>query len=82
MVTKLTLSIEEKVVITAKKYAGKKGQSLSKLVENYLKSISTNDPGMETLSPKVSKLMGVIKLPEDYDYKKELGGILYEKYKK
>jgi hypothetical protein len=27
----------------------------------------------ENLSPKVTKLLGVIKLPEDFDYKKELG---------
>jgi hypothetical protein len=30
----------------------------------------------ENLSPKVTKLLGVIKLPEDFDYKKELGKAL------
>ena len=38
MTTKLTLTIEEKVISSAKKYAQKKGKSLSNLVENYLKS--------------------------------------------
>ena len=78
MTTKLTLTIEEKVVRSAKKYAQNKGQSLSSLVENYLKSVS-REKEAETLSPKVSKLLGVIKLPEGYDYKKELGNILFNK---
>ena len=43
MTTKLTLTIEEKVISSAKKYAQKKGKSLSNLVENYLKSISSNE---------------------------------------
>ncbi|MEO6869719.1 MAG: DUF6364 family protein, partial [Ginsengibacter sp.] len=38
MTTKLTLTIEDKVISSAKKYAQKKGKSLSHLVENYLKS--------------------------------------------
>jgi hypothetical protein len=82
MTTKLTLTIEEKVVSSAKKYARKKGKSLSGLVENYLKSVSLKEKDSETLSPKVSRLMGVIKLPENYNYKKEIGKALAKKYKK
>ena len=43
MTTKLTLTIEDKVIISAKKYARNKGKSLSNLVENYLKSISIKE---------------------------------------
>lgn len=82
MTAKLTLTIEEKVISSAKKYAQKKGESLSNLVENYLKSISAKETDLNTFSSKVTKLMGVIKLPEDFNYKENLGNLLSEKNKK
>lgn len=82
MTTKLTLTIEDKVISSAKKYAQKKGKSLSHLVENYLKSISVNDGSNLTISPRVSKLRGIISLPNDFDYKSELSNALSKKYKK
>jgi hypothetical protein len=81
MITKLTLTMEHSVIDSAKKYARQKGKSLSDIVENYLKSIATPEDTTEKLSPKVMKMMGVIKLPQDYDYKKELGNALAKKYK-
>lgn len=80
MPTKLTLTIESTVIESAKKYARQKGKSLSDIVENYLKSISVQDETTSVLSPKVAKLMGSVKLPEDLDYKKELGSALTKKY--
>jgi Family of unknown function (DUF6364) len=82
MTTKLTLTIEEKVISSAKKYAQKQGKSLSNLVENYLKSIGSKEASLNSLSPKIEKLMGVIKLTPDFNYKKELGNSLSKKYKK
>jgi hypothetical protein len=82
MTSKLTLSIDDQVIVSAKKYAKGKGESLSGLVENYLKSISTQDSGSGEISPRVRKLMGRIKLPKDFDYKKELGNALSKKYSK
>lgn len=82
MTTKLTLTIDEKVISAAKKYAKKKGKSLSNLVENYLKSIGSKETDLNAISPKVTKLMGVIKFPADFNYKKELGNSLSKKYKK
>ena len=82
MTTKLTLTIEEKVISSAKIYAQAKGKSLSNLVENYLKSISSKETDLKSISPKVTKLMGVIKLPTDFNYKAELGNSLSKKYKK
>lgn len=81
MITKLTLTMEDQVIDSAKKYARQNGKSLSSLVENYLKSITTHEESAPLLSPKVAKMMGVIKLPEDYDYKKELGNALIKKYR-
>ncbi len=84
MTTKLTLTIEDKVIVSAKKYAQKKGKSLSHLVENYLKSVSSDaiENTDESISPKVLKLMGVMKLPRDFNYKIELGNSLAKKHAK
>jgi uncharacterized protein DUF6364 len=84
MTTKLTLTIEDKVIDSAKQYARKKGKSLSHLVENYLKSIATDtkENKEESISPKVLKLMGVIKLPKDFNYKDELSSALAKKHAK
>jgi hypothetical protein len=81
MITKLTLTIEDSVVTSAKKYASQKGKSLSDIVENYLKSVSTPEDSKPKLSPKVLRMMGVMKLPEDFDYKKNLANALTKKYK-
>lgn len=40
MNTKLTLSIEEQVIKSAKEYAKAQGRSLSNIVEEYIKSVS------------------------------------------
>jgi hypothetical protein len=82
MTTKLTLTIEDSVIHSAKKYARKNGKSLSAVVENYLKSISANENTQGEISSRVLKLMGSITLPKDFDYKKELGGALAKRYKK
>ena len=81
MTTKLTLTMEDKVIDSAKKYARQKGKSLSDIVENYLKSISAPEIKTEDLSPKVARLKGIIKLPEDFNYKKEIGNALIKKYR-
>jgi hypothetical protein len=83
MTTKLTLTIDDTVIHSAKRYAELKGRSLSDMVETYLKSLSAKPQiDDESISPKVLKLMGVIKLPADFDYKKELGNALAKKHKK
>lgn len=65
--------MEDQVIDSAKAYARKKGESLSNIVENYLKSITAQADKEIIISEKVSRMMGVIKLPGDYDYKTELG---------
>ncbi|WKN42377.1 DUF6364 family protein [Tunicatimonas pelagia] len=42
MNTKLTLTIEKEIIEIAKKYAKEKGQSLSEMVENYLKFVTAD----------------------------------------
>jgi len=81
MDAKLTLSINKDVARKAKVYAKTKGRSLSDLVENYLKLLTKNTPIEETeYSPRVKALLGSVTLPADFDYKKELGDALINKY--
>jgi hypothetical protein len=82
MTTKLTLTIEESIIDSAKAYARNQGRSLSDVVENYLKILAAQTPMEEALSPKILKLRGAIRLPEDFDYKKELGNAIAKKYAK
>ncbi|MBD1420683.1 DUF6364 family protein [Sphingobacterium chuzhouense] len=81
MNTKLTLTIEQSTIEKAKKYAQKKERSLSDLIENYLKALVNEEINDEDeLTPLVKSLRGSFKLPEDFDYKKELTDRLSEKY--
>jgi hypothetical protein len=80
MQTKLTLTLEQSIIEQAKTYAKSKGRSLSDLIENYLKVVINDTEQKVFLSPSIKKLQGSIKLPEDFDYKKELTKALSEKY--
>ena len=70
MTTKLTLTVEKSVIKRAKSYAKNTGRSLSELIENYLDSI-TSDHSENELSPKLKKIVGAVKLPEDFDEETE-----------
>ena len=84
MNTKLTLTIEKKVIEVAKEYAKEKGQSLSELVENYFKLITLEKREIkpEELSPRIQRLRGIIKLDDDFDYNRTLTEELSKKYGK
>ena len=81
MNTKLTLTIEDEVIKKAKKYAAEQGRSLSDIIENYLKTL-TSRKKTEVLEhpPIVKSLKGSFKAPKNLDYKKELAKILSDKY--
>ena len=81
MNTKLTLTIEQSVIEKAKKYAKNKERSLSDLIENYLESLTNSEEKtVENISPQLKSMKGAFKMPKDFDYKKELGNRLSEKY--
>jgi len=81
MNTKLTLTIEQSVIDKAKQYAKGKGQSLSNIIENYLKVITKEGAKSEKeITPIVKSLRGSFKAPLDFDYKKELTKSLSKKY--
>lgn len=70
MNTKLTLTVEKKVIEKAKEYARNTGRSLSEIIEKYLEGlVETKDA---EVSPKLKKLVGAVRLPENFDEKKEL----------
>lgn len=81
MNSKLTLKMSDKVIKRAKRYAKKNKQSLSALVENYFSIISKEEDIHDIeISPNVLELSGIIKLPEDFDIKREYRKHLEEKY--
>jgi antitoxin component of RelBE/YafQ-DinJ toxin-antitoxin module len=81
MDTKLTLNVDSDLIQSAKSYAKEKGRSLSDLFEMYLRSlINKNEIMEEELTPKVRSLLGLFKMPEDFNYKKELSDQLSRKY--
>jgi formiminotetrahydrofolate cyclodeaminase len=79
MTTKLTLTVEKTIIERAKLYAKKTGRSLSEIIEHYLDTI-TQDNGTETISPKLKKIVGAVKLPKNFDEENELRSYLENKH--
>ena len=86
MKTKLTLNIEENIVDKVKILSKKQRQSISSIVENYLKSITASGKKRSikkdlTFTEKFRKKFPVAKsLSTRTDYKKEWHKHLDEKY--
>ncbi len=77
MTTKLTLSIEHKTIERAKILSEKRGKSISKIVEEYLNSITgINKPSA------VDKLSGALnrKVPANTEWKEIKENYLKKKY--
>jgi hypothetical protein len=91
MYTKLTLSIDKAVIENAKKYAKAQKRSVSKLVEEYLSSISlpsssslssaeNKEIEYSALGPITKELTGIIKTDGNTNYNDILTDALMEKY--
>ena len=80
---KLTLRLDKKVIERAKEFARRHQTSLSRMVEAYFESLTSEEvEGSEIeVTPLVDSLCGVIDLPEDLDYKKRRTEYLSEKHK-
>ena len=79
MTTKLTLSIEKETIDRAKLLSSKRGKSISKMVEEYLDSITEK----ETKKPSaVKKLSGILKdkTPHSKDWKEIKADYLKQKH--
>ena len=80
MNVKLTLKLDSTVIARAKKYANKRNTSLSKMIESYLDSVTSEDIAGIEITPLVKSLSGVIQLPVDYDHRKDYTDHLDQKY--
>lgn len=82
MDTKLTLKLNQEIIEKAKKYASTQNLSLSRIVENYLQTLTSDIKNRDfEISPFVKSLATGTKIPADLDYKKEYSDHLMEKYK-
>lgn len=79
--TKLTLKLDQEIIEKAKRYAYDKKLSLSRIIENYLNSLTSERKDEIEISPFVKSLSTKINIPEDYDYKEDYGNYLDQKYK-
>jgi hypothetical protein len=79
MTTKLTLTVDKAVIERAKVYAKQTGRSLSELVENHLLAV-TETHFKSDLSPRLKKIVGVVKLPADFDEERERRAAMESKH--
>ncbi len=69
--SKLTLSVDPVVVAKAKRYAKKRGVSISRMVETYLASVT--DPALtEDMPPILRSVSGILKRADVDDYRRHL----------
>lgn len=81
MATKLTLTINKSVIEKAKEYAKLKGRSLSDIIENYLKLITSDDKFTSNdPTPFTDALKGSFKAPVDFNDKENIFNSLAQKY--
>jgi hypothetical protein len=82
METKLTLSMEKKIIEEAKKYARKRNTSLSGLIKNYLLNLTqAENKKIEKISPLVKDLSGIISEETTKDFNQQYADHLKKKYK-
>ncbi len=82
MDTKLTLKLNGNVIERAKKYTSNKKLSLSRLVENYLDSLTREQNDDFEISPFVKSISSGKSIPlDDEKLKKEYHDFLDEKYR-
>jgi len=74
MSTKLTLTVDQEVIESAKQYAKENRRSLSNIVEEYLKSLTEkkSEKRKTRMSKIVKELRGSVKIPNDSRTYKEL----------
>lgn len=78
MTTKLTLNIDKEIIEEVKTYAKSQQVSLSKLIENYLNSLTRQTKTKSNVSPLVESLTGII--PNDYEEKIDYREYIDKKY--
>jgi Family of unknown function (DUF6364) len=80
MTRKLTLSINEKTVLKARRISRRRGKSISRMVEEYLNSITEKDDQQESAVDKIKKIMKGKITNKNPDWKKIKEEHLSKKY--
>ena len=75
----MTLKLNKKVISQAKSYAKDRNTSLSKLIENYLQTVTLKKKEKSVITPLVESLTGVIDM-KGKDYRKDYTDFLSQKY--
>ena len=82
METKLTLKLNQEVIEKAKQYASDKKMSLSRIIEAYLQSLTSEKSTHDfEISPFLKSIATGVKIPNDIDIKKKYSNHLMQKYK-
>jgi hypothetical protein len=78
MNTKLTLNLDKEIINEAKIYAKSHSVSLSKLIENYLNSLTQKSKEKSSVSALVESLTEII--PNDYEERDDYRNYIDKKY--
>ena len=81
MDSKLTIRLDSGIIERAKLYANNHNISVSRMIESYLDAVTQSNSTDIEITPLVKSLSGVISVDADFDYKKDYGNYLSEKYK-
>lgn len=71
MTTNLIIEVDNSLLESLNQYAKSKGRTVSEILEGQLRKL-VQTQSRRKATPVSSKLRGVVKLPKDFDYKKEL----------
>jgi hypothetical protein len=70
--SKLTLSVDERVVSRAKRYAQQRGISVSQIVETYLAAVADPSPSSKQKTPILHSIRGSLAKADLSQYRKHL----------
>lgn len=72
--TKLTLRIDDELIDRAKAHSRRTGRSVSRMVEDYFRSITGEEPSAPSQSPIVDSLRGLLRGSDldEKDYRRHL----------
>ena len=69
---KLTLSVDDRVVSNAKRYAKQRGVSVSEIVETYLSAVADPQPVRSGRTPVLNSVRGILREADINEYRKHL----------
>ncbi len=72
MKANLTIEIESGLLDAVTRYAKSKGKSVSEVLSTQLRKLAESLSDADSSTPVSSRLRGVVRLPEGFDYKQEL----------